>query len=88
VFYYGKKFGEVKQKINKKGQLEQDIVPISVTQAGVQANQQAEEKAEEEESPLAPRPEQGKSDSSDIVNKIVGNQDVSMDDIMNIIKGA
>ena len=50
VFYYGKEFGSKKQKLTKKGEIEEeDYKPLSVTQAGVELPQVLEQIASRDE---------------------------------------
>jgi hypothetical protein len=78
VFYYGKEFGSKKEKINKKGELEEEeYQPLSVTNPGAQGElvEQAKNK------------ENNANDALDLILGKSGNQ-MSVDDLINIVKGA
>ena len=69
VFYYGKDFGSKKQKISKKGKLEQEeYKALSVTKAGAEG-----EKIEEEE--LARKDKTDENDVEELLKKIEGSSD-------------
>jgi trimeric autotransporter adhesin len=81
VFYYGKDFGSKKQKLDKKGQLQQEEYdPLSVTQAGA-AGELAEDIAEERKNK--------ENNANDALDLILGesSNSMSIDDILNIVKG-
>jgi hypothetical protein len=69
VFYYGKDFGSKKQKVGKKGQLEQEgYKALSVTKAGAEG-----EKIEEEA--LAQKGKTDENDIEELLKKIEGSSD-------------
>jgi hypothetical protein len=82
VFYYGKEFGSKKQKLNKKGELdEEDYRALSVTKAGAEGELMqdiAEEKKNKE------------NNTNDALDLVLGESSDSMsfDDLINIVKGA
>jgi hypothetical protein len=81
VFYYGKDFGSKKQTFDKKGQLQQEEYdPLSVTQAGA-AGELAEDIAEEKKN--------DENNANDALDLILGqsSNSMSIDDILNIVKG-
>jgi hypothetical protein len=81
VFYYGKDFGSKKPMFDKTGQLEQDEYdPLSVTKAGA-AGELAEDIAEEKKN--------DENNANDALDLILGesNNSMSIDDILNIVKG-
>jgi hypothetical protein len=81
VFYYGKDFGSKKQSFDKKGKLEQEEYdPLSVTQAGA-AGELAEDIAEEQKNK--------ENNANDALDLILGesSNSMSIDDILNIVKG-
>jgi hypothetical protein len=41
VFYYGKNFESMRQKLNRKGELEEKYKPLSVTKAGPEPEEDA-----------------------------------------------
>jgi H+/gluconate symporter-like permease len=81
VFYYGKEFGSKKQKLNEKGQLvDEDYKSLSVTKPGAEGELMediAEEKKNKENS------------ANDALDLILGksSDSMSLDDILNIVKG-
>jgi hypothetical protein len=75
VFYYGKEFGSKKQKINEKGELEQDeYKPLSVVKSGPELEQLAEEAKSNENVALK------------VADKLMGEQ-TSFDDLIKILRG-
>jgi len=81
VFYYGKDFGSKKQSFDKKGKLEQEEYdPLSVTQAGA-AGELMEDIAEEKKNK--------ENNANDALDLILGesSNSMSIDDILNIVKG-
>jgi hypothetical protein len=82
VFYYGKDFGSKKQKIGKKGQLEQEEYrSLSVTKAGAEG-----EKLEEEA--LARKDKTDENDVEELLKKIEGSSDnaATPEEIAEIIR--
>jgi hypothetical protein len=78
VFYYGKDFSSKKEKVNKKGELEEEeYKPLSVTAPGEQGELVEEAKNKENNA----------NDALDLILGKSGNQ-MSLDDILNIVKGA
>jgi hypothetical protein len=77
VFYYGKDFSSKKEKINKKGELEEEeYQPLSVTNPGAQGELVEEAKNKENNA----------NDALDLILGKSGNQ-MSVDDLINIVKG-
>jgi hypothetical protein len=79
MFYYGKEFGTKKQHLNEKGELEEEeYKPLSVEKPGAEPEQVAE-KAKVSE-----------NDISGLLDHILGNasNSASLDEILNIVKGA
>jgi hypothetical protein len=82
VFYYVKEFGSKKQKITKKGELEEEeYKPLSVTKAGAEG-ELLEEIAEEQKTK-----ENNANDALDLVLGKSG-ESLSFDDLLNIVKGS
>jgi len=84
VFYYGKDFGSKKQKLDKSGQVvEEEYKPLSVTKAGAEG-----ELIEEQE--IAEEKKNRENNADDAVDLILGesSDSMSIDDILNIVKGA
>ena len=82
VFYYGKEFGSKKQKVGKKGQLEQEeYKALSVTKAGAEG-----EKIEEEA--LAQKGKTDENDVEELLKKIEGSSDnaATPEEIAEIIR--
>jgi hypothetical protein len=82
VFYYGKEFGAKKQKLDKKGELdEEEYRPLSVTKAGALGETQ-EQVAEEQKTK--------ENDINTALDHILGksSQSTSLDELLNIVKGA
>ena len=81
VFYYGKEFGSKRQKLNKKGEIEEeDYRPLSVTKAGAEG-ELLEDIAEEKKNK--------ENNANDALDLILGksNDSMSFDDLINIVKG-
>ena len=79
MFYYGKEFGTKKQHLDKKGELEEEeYKPLSVEKPGAEPEQVAE-KAKVSE-----------NDISGLLEHILGSgsNSASLDEILNIVKGA
>ena len=83
VFYYGKDFGSKKQKVGKKGELEQeDYKELSVTKAGAQGEQIEE---------LAQSKKNDENGADDLLSRITRGDDntASSEEIEDIVrKGA
>ena len=82
VFYYGKEFGSKKQKIDKKGELEdEDYRALSVTKAGAEG-EMLEDIAEEKKNK--------ENNANDALDLVLGesSDSMSLDDLLNIVKGA
>jgi hypothetical protein len=82
VFYYGKEFGSKKQKLNEKGEIvEEEYKPLSVTKPGAQG-ELLEDIAEEKKNK--------ENNANDALDLILGksSDSMSIDDILNIVKGA
>ena len=82
VFYYGKEFGSKKQKLTKKSELEdEDYRPLSVTKAGAEG-EMLEDIAEEKKNK--------ENNADDALDLIFGksSESMSLDDLINIVKGA
>ena len=82
VFYYGKEFGSKKQKLDKKGELEdEDYRALSVTKAGAEG-ELLEDVAEEKKNK--------ENNTNDALDLILGesSDSMSLDDLINIVKGA
>ena len=79
VFYYGKDFGSKKQKA--KG--EEEYKPLSVTKAG--AVGEALEEAE-----IAQAQKTKENDVNGLIEQIIGKSEdnVSLDELLNIVKGS
>jgi hypothetical protein len=81
VFYYGKEFGSKKQKLDKKGELEEEeYKPLSVSKAGAEGELMeniAEEKKTKE------------NNANDALDLVLGksSESMSFDDLLNIVKG-
>ena len=66
VFYYGKDFGSKKQKVSKKGELQQEEYrALSVTKAGAEGEQIEEE--------LAAKGKNDENDVEELLKKIEGS---------------
>ena len=81
MFYYGKEFGSKKQKLNKKGELvDEDYKPLSVTKAGAEG-ELLEDIAEEKKNK--------ENNTNDALDLILGesSESMSLDDLINIVKG-
>ena len=81
VFYYGKDFSSKKQKLDKKGELEEEEYrPLSVTKAGAEG-ELMEEIAEEKKNK--------ENNTDDALDLVLGKSSDSMsfDDLLNIVKG-
>jgi hypothetical protein len=77
VFYYGKEFGSKKQHLNKKGELEEEeYKPLSVERPGPE--------------PVAEKAKVSENDISGLLEHILGksSDSASLDEILNIVKGA
>jgi len=82
VFYYGKDFSSKKQKLDKKGELEEEEYrPLSVTKAGAEG-ELMEEIAEEKKNK--------ENNTNDALDLVLGqsSESMSFDDLLNIVKGA
>jgi hypothetical protein len=82
VFYYGKEFGSKKQKLDKKGELEdEDYRALSVTKAGAEG-EMLEDIAEEKKNK--------ENNANDALDLVLGesSDSMSLDDLLNIVKGA
>jgi hypothetical protein len=82
VFYYGKEFGSKKQKLDKKGELEdEDYRALSVTKAGAEG-EMLEDIAEEKKNK--------ENNANDALDLVLGesSESMSLDDLINIVKGA
>ena len=80
VFYYGKEFGSKRQKLNKKGELEdEEYRPLSVTKAGAEG-ELLEDIAQEQKTK--------ENNANDALDLILGQSSDSMsfDDLLNIVK--
>jgi len=81
VFYYGKEFGSKKQKLDKKGGLEdEDYRALSVTKAGAEG-EMLEDIAEEKKNK--------ENNANDALDLVLGESSDSMSlyDLINIVKG-
>ena len=81
VFYYGKEFGSKKQKLDKKGELEdEDYRALSVTKAGAEG-EMLEDIAQEKKN--------NENNANDALDLILGksSDSMSLDDLINIVKG-
>lgn len=77
VFYYGKDFGSKKQKLTKEGEVEEEeYKPLSVTTPGALGELVEEQKNKE-------------NNANDALDLIMGksSESMSLDDILNIVKG-
>lgn len=83
VFYYGKDFGSKKQKLKNGEVEEEEYKPLSVTKAG--AAGEAMEEAE-----IAQEKKTKENDVNGLIEQILGkSQDnVSLDELLNIVKGS
>lgn len=83
VFYYGKDFGSKKQKLKDGEVEEEEYKPLSVTKAGEMG--EALEEAE-----IAQAKKTKENDVNGLIEQILGkSQDnVSLDELLNIVKGA
>ena len=73
VFYYGKEFGSKKQKLTKKGEIEEEeYKPLSVTQPGVELPQVLEQ--------IASRDERGENEPAEGVEAARGGY---LDDLLS-----
>jgi hypothetical protein len=82
VFYYGKDFSSKKQKLDKKGELEEEEYrPLSVTKAGAEG-EMLEDIAEEKKNK--------ENNTNDALDLVLGqsSESMSFDDLLNIVKGA
>jgi hypothetical protein len=82
VFYYGKDFGGKKQKLDKRGELiDEEYDPLSVTKAGA---------AGELEEQIAEEAKTKENDVNTALDHILGksSESTSLDDLLNIVKGA
>jgi hypothetical protein len=82
VFYYGKDFSSKKQKLDKKGEIEEEEYrPLSVTKAGAEG-ELMEEIAEEKKNK--------ENNTNDALDLVLGqsSESMSFDDLLNIVKGA
>jgi hypothetical protein len=76
VFYYGKEFGSKKQKLTKKGELEEEEYrPLSVTAPGAEGELVEEQKNKE-------------NNANDALDLILGksSDSMSVDDLLDIVK--
>jgi hypothetical protein len=76
VFYYGKEFGSKKQKLDKKGELEEEeYKPLSVTTPGALGELVEEQKTKE-------------NNANDALDLILGKsgESMSFDDLLDIVK--
>ena len=83
VFYYGKDFGSKKQKLDKKGELqEEEYRALSVTKAGAEGEQQEEAQA------LAEEKKTSENDIQDMLDKILGRSDnvATPEEIQQIVR--
>jgi hypothetical protein len=81
VFYYGKEFGSKKQKLTKKGEVdEEEYRPLSVTKAGAEG-ELLEDIAQEQKNK--------ENNANDALDLVLGKSEDSMsiDDLLNIVKG-
>jgi len=86
VFYYGKEFGGKKQRLDKKGELEDEIYrPLSVTKAGAAGELEADI-----EERIAQEQKTKENDVNTALESIfgAGGEATSLDDLLNIVKGA
>jgi hypothetical protein len=77
VFYYGKDFSSKKQKLDKKGEIEEEEYrPLSVTIPGAMGELVEEQKTKE-------------NNADDALDLILGksNDSMSVDELLNIVKG-
>jgi hypothetical protein len=82
VFYYVKDFSYKKQKLDKKGELEEEEYrPLSVTKAGAEG-EMLEDIAEEKKNK--------ENNTNDALDLVLGqsSESMSFDDLLNIVKGA
>jgi hypothetical protein len=98
MFYYGKEFGVKKQKINAKGELvQEEPKPLSVTKAGAEGDEA--DYTNEAVLPVAKDAKSGENDAKQptdpatvdaLLQHIMGTSEnsASLDDILNIVKGA
>jgi hypothetical protein len=78
VFYYGKDFGSKKQKLTKEGEVaEEEYKPLSVTAPGAVGELVEEQKNKE-------------NNANDALDLIMGksSESMSLDDLLNIVKGS
>ena len=94
VFYYGKEFGTKKQRLNEKGQLvEEEYKPLSVTKAGAEGDEPeytTEAVLPEEKGAVAKESKVSENDVNGLLDHILGKSgdSASLDEILNIVKGA
>jgi hypothetical protein len=98
MFYYGKEFGAKKQKLNRKGELvQEEYKPLSVTKAGAEGDEA--DYTNESALPVAKDDKSGENDVKQpadpatveaLLQHIMGKSEnsASLDDILNIVKGA
>jgi len=78
VFYYGKEFGSKKQELTEEGKLKkEEYKPLSVTQAGVEPDQVVEQLEKDKKKD---------TDVDRMINAIT-SEEVSFDDLINILRG-
>jgi len=95
VFYYGKEFGAKKQKLNEKGQLvDEEYKPLSVTKAGAEGDE-SDYTTEavlpiDKSAPVAQDTKVSENDVNGLLDHILGKSEdaASLDDLLNIVKGA
>ena len=95
VFYYGKEFGAKKQKLNEKGELvNEEYKPLSVTKAGAEGDE-ADYTTQavlpvDKEAPVAEDRKVSENDVNGLLDHILGKSEnaASLDDLLNIVKGA
>jgi hypothetical protein len=81
VFYYGKDFSSKRQKLNKEGDVvEEEYRPLSVTMAGAEGEMMAD---------IAEEQKNKENNVNDALDLILGksSESMSLDDILNIVKG-
>ena len=81
VFYYGKDFGSKKQKLDKKGEVqEEEYRPLSVTKAGAQGEMMED---------IAQEQKNKENNTNDALDLVLGKSSdaMSIDDLLNIVKG-
>jgi hypothetical protein len=81
VFYYGKDFGSKKQKLDKKGEVqEEEYRPLSVTKAGAQGEMMED---------IAQEKKNKENNTNDALDLVLGKSSdaMSIDDLLNIVKG-